>query len=222
MLRRPYACVFDLDGTLVDSLHDIAHSLNECLELLGLPTHPVPNYRYMVGEGVPKLCQRAIGQTHPHLVSRLIELARARYRTRILERTEPYPGVTGLVGALEAEGVILGVLSNKPHELTCRIVEQFWPDGTFASVQGYVEEALRKPNPHYLQAFCTRAAIQPNETWYVGDTPTDVETAKRAGCPSVGVTWGFRDRSDLADAGADWIVDHPSEIAAAVVSNATA
>jgi len=212
----PAACVFDLDGTLVDSLHDIAQALNDCLELLGLPPRPPEDYRYMVGEGVPRLCQRAIGESHPHLVQRLIELARPRYRTRFLEHTRPYAGVPELVRDLRARGLRLGVLSNKPHELTRRIVEHFWPDDTFVWVQGYVEEDLRKPDPSHLLRVCDALGVPPARVCLIGDTPTDVQTAQNAGTQMLGVTWGFRTREDLLEAGATRIVDSPQEVPAAL------
>ncbi|MBN2447458.1 MAG: HAD family hydrolase [Phycisphaerae bacterium] len=208
----PRACVFDLDGTLVDSLRDIAEALNECLTLLGLPSYPVERYRYMVGEGIPKLAQRAVGATHPHLVARLAELARARYRVRPLRHTRPYPGVQELIGRLRAAGIRLAVLSNKPHDMTRRMVATFWQDGEFDQVLGYIDEEHRKPSPHYLRRICEDLDIAPTETWMVGDTPTDVETAHRAGALAVGVTWGFRTRAELAGAGADFIVDSPDEL----------
>lgn len=211
--QRPAACVFDLDGTLVDSLPDIAEALNECLELLGLPPKPVQDYRYMVGEGIPMLCRRAIGETHPHLVDRLAELARACYRIRPVKYTRPYPGVSELVERLRASGVLLGVLSNKPHELTVRVVNRFWPDKPFAAVQGYVEEHLRKPDPTFLLQICERLGMAPGRTWLIGDTPTDAETARNAGTHFVGVTWGFRTLQDLQAAGAKTIVDRPEQIA---------
>lgn len=205
--------VFDLDGTLVDSLADIAEALNDCLTLLGLPTRPVPDYRYLVGEGVPKLAARAIGDQQPHLVDRLAELARARYRARPLYHTRPYDGVPQLVHRLDQGGAQLAVLSNKPHELTRTVVHAFWPAGPFHLIQGYVTEPLRKPHPHYLLDLCHRAGVAPDQACLVGDTPTDIETARRAGTHAIGVTWGFRTRADLEAAGAPAIVDRPTAIA---------
>ncbi|NLG43675.1 MAG: HAD family hydrolase [Phycisphaerae bacterium] len=213
----PSACIFDLDGTLVDSLQDIAESLNECLALLGLPPRPVEDYRYLVGEGIPTLAQRLLGDTNPLLAARLTELARARYRTRPLLHTRPYREVDALVQQLRAAGLRLAVLSNKPHELTVRVVRAFWPD-SFDAIQGYVEEDLRKPNPLYALRLCERMQVQPQQVWFIGDTPTDVETAHRAGAVSIGVTWGFRTRADLEAAGADRVSDEPLEIARQALS----
>lgn len=212
MTDTPRAYVFDLDGTLVNSLPDIAGALNECLTLLGLPTHPVDRYRYMVGEGIPRLCERAVGGTHPHLVARLAELGRARYRTRLLRDTRAYPGVEALIQRLAARGAGLAVLSNKPDDMTRRMVAQLWPGGEFHAVVGYRHEQGRKPDPAGLLEICQALGVAPDETWMIGDTPTDVETARRAGAVAVGVTWGFRTREELAAAGAQRIVDAPEEL----------
>jgi phosphoglycolate phosphatase len=210
----PKLVVFDLDGTLVNSLRDIAESLNECLDLLGLPQWPIDRYRYMVGEGVPILCRRAIGDSYPHYLNRLIELARARYRVRSMVHTQPYPGVFEAVAALRRGGIRLGVLSNKPHDMTCRMVRHFWTDGEFDFVQGYVEERHRKPDPYYLQRICSLAEVKPCDAVLVGDTPTDVHTAANAGAAMLAVTWGFRTRDDLLAAGAQRLVSSPADMLA--------
>ncbi|MFQ5805721.1 MAG: HAD family hydrolase [Phycisphaerae bacterium] len=215
-VKPPALCIFDLDGTLIDSLRDIAEALNECLELLGLAPHPVQRYRYMVGEGVPKLCERALGYSHPHLVNRLAELARPRYRVRPLRYTRPYPGVVESLEQLRRSGVKLAVLSNKPHDVTVSVVRAFWPADTFECIQGYVEERHRKPDPHYVFRICQNLGVSLSRTCVIGDTPTDVETAQRSGAASVGVTWGFRSRADLAHAGAEYLVDFPLQLATAL------
>lgn len=212
----PTLCIFDLDGTLVDSLQDIAESLNECLGLLGLPTYPTSSYRYMVGEGVPTLCSRALNGAHPELLDRLIELARARYRTRTLGHTRPYADVPELVSALAQRGVKLAVLSNKPHEMTVRIVEHYWGRDRFEAIQGYEVESARKPDPTLFLRICDRLGIAPSRAWMIGDTPTDVETARRAGAGFIGVSWGFRTRQDLEAAGATKIFEKPLEILSAI------
>ncbi len=211
-LPRPRLCIFDLDGTLVDSLHDIADSLNYCLSLLGLPVHPADEYRYMVGEGVPTLCQRILGATHPQLVARLGELVGPVYRTRMTNHTRPYPGVYELVQRVRAGGTRLAVLSNKPHDMTVRVVATFWSDNTFDTVCGYVEEQHRKPSPHYVLRICDELGVKPADTWLVGDTPADVAAALAAGAVPVGVTWGFRARAELEAAGAARIVNEPGDL----------
>jgi phosphoglycolate phosphatase len=208
----PKLVVFDLDGTLVDSLRDIAESMNACLELLGLPQRPVSEYQYMVGEGVPALCRRAIGDSHPYYLNRLIELARPRYRVRSLVHTSPYDGICEVVTKIRQCGVPLGALSNKPHDMTDRMVRTFWPNGEFEFVQGYIEERYRKPDPHHLLHMCIAAGVEPAEACLVGDTPTDVLTARNAGAAMIGVTWGFRTRADLIEAGATRLVASPDQL----------
>lgn len=207
--------IFDLDGTLVDSLEDIGVSMNDCLEILGMEPLPIADYRYKVGEGVVSLCRRTLAAEAADVyLGRLVELCRARYRARCLERTRPYPGIRTLVQTLRERGFALGVLSNKPHDMTERIVRTLWPDQPFGAIQGYTTEAARKPDPTHAFSICSALGVMPVETVLIGDTPTDVETARRVGAGIVGVTWGFRTRADLEQAGCERIVDRPEEIAA--------
>lgn len=217
--RRPDLCIFDLDGTLLDSLQDIAESLNECLSLLALPTYPIESYRFMVGEGLPLLCRRALAGAHPWLYERLIELARARYRTRMCRHTRPYPGIDPMLQRLARSDMRLAVLSNKPHDATSMLVQRFWANGPFYRVQGYVQEQSRKPNPHFVHAMCDELGIHPTKACLIGDTGTDIDTARQAGAMSVGVTWGFRPGNELREAGADAICDQPHELGALLASN---
>jgi phosphoglycolate phosphatase len=219
-LPTPRLCVFDLDGTLVDSLRDVADSLNEGLVQLAQPTRTLDECRYLVGEGVPALCRRALGEANTQLVDRLADLVRSIYRTRVLNHTRPYAGIDTLLASLQRRGIALAVLSNKPHEMTQRVVRAFWPAGVFAAVYGYIEEEYRKPSPVYLLRICAELSVRPEDTWVIGDTPTDVETARAAGATSIGVTWGFRPRADLAAAGANVIVDTPEELASLVAGAA--
>lgn len=212
---KTQACIFDLDGTLVDSLRDIAEAANECLQLLGLSVYSINGYRYLVGEGIVQLARRAIGESHPELVARLIELMRPRYRLNPLVHTRPYAGLPELVAEVGGAGMKLGVLSNKPHDMTQQITRAFWPTA-FHCIQGFVSDESRKPNPQFLLNICRDFDLPPATVCLVGDTPTDVETARRAGCRCIAVTWGFRTRADLAAAGATEIVDTPAEVAAAL------
>jgi phosphoglycolate phosphatase len=210
----PRAAIFDLDGTLIDSLRDVAESANACMTLLGLPEIPLDQYRYLVGEGIPRLCERAIGDAHPLLVARLADLTRSQYRLRLLRWTQPYPGIREAVDRLVSRGLTVAVLSNKPDDMTKCIVRELWPDRPFSMVCGMTAPELRKPNPHAALEICRQLGIEPRETWFVGDTPIDVATAKSAGCISIAVTWGFRERELLEQAGAEFIIDHPAELIA--------
>ncbi len=217
-LPPPQACIFDLDGTLLDSLRDVGESLNECLELLGLETFPLDRYRYMVGEGIIKLCERALADRHPELLGRLIELSRARYRTRPERFTAPFAGVPGLIATLHRAGLPLAVLSNKPHDMTTLLVHRFWPQREFAEVQGYVLEAERKPDPTLALRLCEKLGVAPRETCLIGDTATDVETARRGGLIPLGVAWGYRPVDELVSAGAHALFDRPEDLAAALLA----
>lgn len=227
--------VFDLDGTLVDSLRDIAEACNRGLELLGIEPHPVSAYRYLVGEGVPKLCERALGGRHSRLLPRLIDLVRVHYRSSALVYTRPYAGVAEVVRVLAERGVRLGVLSNKPHLLTQRVTRAFWgkrhvsdgsvSDGSvkddsvasksaevFAPILGHRVDVPRKPDPTSLLEIAAAWGLAPGEIVLVGDTPTDWYTAEAAGSAHVGVTWGFRTAADLREAGARVLADTPGAL----------
>lgn len=209
-------CILDLDGTLVDSLADIADAVNKSLHQLGLPPLPIAHYRRMVGDGFTTLCRRVLADSRPELAARLAELARPRYRVRAVVQTQPYPGVRAAVERLHAAGLTLAVLSNKPHEITLRVVSSLWSAGTFARVVGCERDELRKPNPANLQRIADELGFALDETCLVGDTATDLETARRAGVSIVSVTWGFRDRAELAAAGATCLIDHADELPSAL------
>jgi phosphoglycolate phosphatase len=176
------------------------------------------DFRHLVGEGIPKLAERALGATHPWLVARLAELTRARYRVQPCVHTRPYAGIVELVAALRERGIPMGVVSNKSHELTVPIVRRFWPGGEFRFVQGYDYEERRKPSPFHLLRFCEAVGQPPERVWLVGDTPTDIETARRAGATCIAVTWGFRPLEELLAAGARHVVNSPQEIHHLVLS----
>ncbi len=211
---RPAGLIIDLDGTLADSLHDIAGAMNHCLALLGLPGRPEPEYRFLVGEGIENLCRRALPPAEGAYLSRLIELVRTHYRCRCVVHTRPYEGIVAALERLRAANVALAVLSNKPHDMTVRIVARFWPEGYFATVCGHREPLRRKPDPGVARQICDAMRLPPEQVWLVGDTPVDVQTARALGTRCVGVTWGFRPRADLEAAGADFLIAKPAELPA--------
>ncbi len=129
----------------------------------------------------------------------------------MLRHTQPYPGMQSLIARLQSRAVRLAVLSNKPHDMTLRVVHAFWPANTFSAVYGYLEEQHRKPSPFYVLRICSELGVSPRDTWVVGDTPTDIEAARAAGAVPIGVTWGFRTRADLEAAGAARILSRPEE-----------
>ena len=208
------AVVFDLDGTLLDTLQDIGTAANDVLESMGRPVHPLKDYRYLVGDGVAVLFQRALPETieSSELAQRCIEGFRLRYAERWNETSGPYAGIPELLTELEHWAIPKTVLSNKPHAFTLQCVEEFLGSWNWASIVGQSERVPPKPNPLGLVAMMARLGLSPERVLYVGDTNTDMRTAVAGGCYPLGVTWGFRDRQELLDSGARQIVEHPSEI----------
>lgn len=205
------AVLFDLDGTLTNTLEDIAFAMNRALRLHGLPEHPVDAYRYFVGDGVKMLVRRAIGQRQ-EMADVVYTEYQTYYKEHNLDRTRPYDGVPQMLAALEARGVKLCVFSNKPHADTCRVVAHFFPQVRFAVVRGQVEGVPVKPDPAGALAVAAEMGIAPENFLYLGDTDVDMHCAQRAGMHPVGVTWGFRTADELRSAGAERLIDHPMDL----------
>ena len=209
-MRTIEAVLFDLDGTLLDTLADIAAAANTALERVGCSTHPLPFFRTAVGDGVEALMRRSLppGSSDVLVAQAMTEL-RGAYGDHELAR--PYEGIPELLAELKGRGMTLAVLSNKPHELTGVVVPRFF-GSSFVWVQGAREGIPLKPDPEAALAAARELEI-PAERWaYVGDTNTDMHTGKAAGMFTVGVTWGFRDEPELREAGADAIIHHPGEL----------
>ncbi|MCP3139802.1 HAD family hydrolase [Pyxidicoccus xibeiensis] len=210
------AVVFDLDGTLVDSLGDIADAMNHALAHHGLPTHPEPAYLRFVGEGVKELVRRAVPAGRDDLLEPVLATYRARYDTHLFDRTAPYPGVVEVLAALAEDGVRLGVLSNKSDGFVKRLVERLLPGVRFDAVYGERPGVPRKPDPTAALALAAELGAQPGVCGFVGDTSIDMDTARAAGMYGVGVTWGFRDVSELRAHGARAVATTADELLAAL------
>jgi len=211
------AVVFDLDGTLVDSLGDIAASTNVCLAAAGLPTHTQDAIRGFVGYGMGMLVERALGpHATPTRVESLLAAVRSHYQQHATDRTLPFPGIAELLETLVERGVSLAIVSNKPHELTTNIVRVLFPDVPFGFVTGESPAIPRKPDPTGLLTACATLGVSPSTTMYIGDTPVDMEAARAANMRSVAVTWGFRDRAALESARPDHWATQPEDILAAL------
>jgi phosphoglycolate phosphatase len=207
------AVVFDLDGTLADSLADITASTNACLAEAGLPTHDDDAVRGFVGHGIGALVERALGpHATPDRVASLLAAIRTHYRDHCTVRTRPFPGIPALLESLSQRGIAMGVVSNKPHDMTVKIVETLMPTVRFGFVTGERPEVPRKPDPTGILTACSTLDVPPPTTLYVGDTPVDMEASRAAGVTSVAVTWGFRPRVALEAAEPDHVVGHPEEI----------
>jgi phosphoglycolate phosphatase len=200
--------IFDLDGTLLDTLCDLGDSLNRMLEHFGYPTHTYEKVKEMVGNGATVLTLRAIpgGEKNPRC-EECIAYFRANYNDKANKKTKPYDGIIELLDRLKENGIRTAVVTNKPHHAATAICESFFGD-KLDIVIGDREGVRRKPCPdsvfEVMDKLCAKSAI------YVGDADTDIETAKNAGIPSVSVTWGFRDREFLVAHGAEVLVDDAS------------
>lgn len=213
---RPPGLIFDLDGTLADTLDDITASLNHALSHVGLPQASRERVRPMIGEGLPMLLSRATGSSDPELIERMLPVYRSHYREHGLDRTRLYDGVFELLDALTQRGCPLAVLSNKPHDFTadiCRVLLARW---RFVAMDGFRDGGPRKPDPAAAIALAERLNRRCAEVFFVGDSAVDVRTALAAGMTPIGVTWGFRDRQELADAGAEHIIDLPIDLLLAI------
>lgn len=214
---RIQAALFDLDGTLVDSLGDIADAMNWALAAHGLPAHPEDAYRQFVGEGVVKLVERAVPAAHgAPLREAVLGAYRDRYAERLLERTRPFPGIPALLEALAQDGLLLGVLSNKPDAPTQRLVAALFPGVPFRAVYGERAGVPRKPDPTAALALAAELGVAPAACAFVGDTPVDMGCARRAGMFALGVSWGFRPEPLLREAGADVVAHAAPEVLAHV------
>lgn len=206
-------CVFDLDGTLVDSLQDLANSVNYALGKNGFPQRETDEFRYLVGDGVSILLQRALGDRYSEgSVQQLLGDFNDYYNMHYADFTCPYEGCMDLLHYLRGKGILLAVLSNKPDSFTRMIVEKMFPDILFARIQGKTDQFPRKPDPASLLNMVDELRFHSEEVLYIGDSNVDVSTAHNAGLKVAGAAWGFRGKKELLAAGADYIVDVPADI----------
>lgn len=218
MLRamNPRAICFDLDGTLLDTLTDLATSMNAALATLGLPPHPEQAYKTFVGDGMETLARRvlpAARRDDDQLAAACVEAMRAEYAKRWADATKPYAGVPELLDGLVERGLTLAILSNKPDDFTVEAVARLLDRWSFAIVRGVRPDVPPKPDPTGLFALMEELGLPDKADWlYVGDTNTDMRTAAAAGLTSVGVLWGFRERAELEAEGAQHLIAEPSEL----------
>ena len=210
------AVLFDLDGTLLDTIEDLADSMNTVLEGLHLPTHDVPAYKIFVGAGVENLVRRALpaDQISNEMVGRCVAAMSDEYRRRWRNNTIPYDGIPQLLDAISDHGVRMAVLSNKPHEFTQLCVSELLADWDFAVVQGVTDGVAEKPDPTGAIAISRLLEIAPSNFLYLGDTDTDMQTASAAGMYAVGALWGFRTPEELLETGAQTLVEYPPDVLA--------
>ncbi|OGQ87125.1 MAG: HAD family hydrolase [Deltaproteobacteria bacterium RIFOXYD12_FULL_56_24] len=206
--------LFDLDGTLVDSLVDLADSMNRVLTGQGLPPHPIQAYRYFVGDGIISLVQRALPAEaqQEDLVQDCARKMRQEYSLHWADTTRPYPGIAELLDALTTRQIPMAILSNKPDELTQEVVRKILPDWHFVAVAGARETFPRKPDPAGALRIAALLQRKPADFIYLGDTNTDMQTARSAGMFAIGALWGFRTAEELKKNGAQALLSTPLEL----------
>lgn len=207
------AVIFDLDGTLVDSLQDIADALNHALCQLGRERVDKTLVRQWVGDGLPALCRRAM--THsgaPEQTDTLLDAAQSAYESRCTRTTCCFPNILKMLELLRSASIPLAVLSNKPHRFVEQIIDALALAPRFVSVWGYRDEKDKKPSPRQALALANLMGVSPADTYFVGDSPVDIQTARNAGMKAVAVTWGLRKKNELQAARPDFLLDDPLEL----------
>lgn len=209
------ACIFDLDGTLTDTLESLTYSVGETLREMGLPKITEEECRSFVGNGARVLMERSLEAAGEEDLTRIDE-GMERYG-RIFDanctyHVTPYEGIKEMLEMLGKRGVKRAVLSNKPHQQTVKVVREIFGEGTFDYVQGQQEGIPRKPDPAGVYRLLEKLEVTKEECLYVGDSEVDVQTGRNAGVRTIGVTWGFRTRETLMEAGAKTIIDRPEEL----------
>lgn len=211
---RYRAAIFDLDGTLLDTLADLADSMNAVLSDLGMPIHPVDPYRYFVGDGMLNLARRAApAGTEEAVVEKMVLMMDEKYAGNWDRKTRPYDGVPEMLAALRARGLRLAMLSNKPDSFTKIMARHYFTD-MFDIVLGARAGVPRKPDPAAALEIAGLFGLEPAAFLYFGDTNTDMRTGLAAGMHTIGVSWGFRPVAELREAGAEAIIEHPAQISA--------
>jgi phosphoglycolate phosphatase len=214
-LKYP-AIIFDLDGTLLDTIEDLADSMNQVLTDLGFPTHTLDDYKTFVGEGVEALIRRALPQDQPRpdLLDRCLGTFREEYSRRWENKTRPYPGIPELLDHLTAMKLRMAILSNKLDHFTRIMVTKLLPRWRFDPVLGARPSVPRKPDPAGALEIAGALHLSPDRFIYLGDTGIDMKTASAAGMVPVGVLWGFRPADELNAQGAKWLLAKPIDLIA--------
>ncbi len=202
------AAIFDMDGTLTDTLEDLTDSVNEMLEHYNLPRRTIDEVRIFVGNGARKLMERALETTDENFINSALEYYNGCYERHLTNKTKPYAGIVELLTAMNEKNIPVAICTNKQHFAAVELAEKIFPTIKFAEVIG----DAKKPNPARALEIAKNIGVAPNEVAYFGDTSVDIETAINAGFLAVGVTWGFRPESELIESGAKIIIHRADEI----------
>ena len=208
------AIIFDLDGTLLNTLTSIGNSFNRALLKMGMPLHDIQDYRYFIGDGVFKCAERCLPVENRSntTINQLADLERQDYAQNWQLHTQPYQGILGLLETAEKAGFQLAVLSNKDETFTLQCIHHFFPATTWAAIVGHSNKVPHKPDPTGAFLIAKQLRLDPQELAMVGDTGIDIATARACNMFCVGVLWGFREFAELEDAGANRIIEHPDEL----------
>lgn len=206
--------IFDLDGTLLNTLEDLADSANHILQQHHLPTHPIDAYRYFVGNGIPKLIERIMpeGKKQSTEYQQCLQEFLAYYQIHLADKTHPYEGMTETLEILQSRGIKLAVATNKVHSAVAPLMQDFFPTIHFDVMIGQREGVPVKPAPQIVFDIMAAAGCEAKDTLYAGDTSVDVQTGHNAGLPVIGLLWGYRPRKELEDSGADYLISSPREL----------
>lgn len=220
------AMVFDLDGTLLDTIEDLADSVNHALQSHGLPVLDYSIYKKNVGNGAFNLCKASLQSSlakipslssSPVTVEEILTAFKTHYRGNMNHKTKPYPGILGGLSRLQAHGILLAVISNKPDPNTKDLVARYFPDIHFQFVIGDSDAFPKKPDPSSLRFIMKKWGVTPGQTLLIGDGETDIQTAMAAKVSPLGVLWGFRTEEELRSAGAVRFLKDPSEIGLSLI-----
>ena len=206
------AAVFDLDGTLLNTLADLADSGNELLASYGMAPHPEPAFRYFVGNGSRKLMERILPGKSPEQIDEALGRYKAIYEKHLTAKTMPYAGISETLSALKARGVRMAVCTNKHISAAEALIRKYFPADTFDTFEGDRPGVPRKPDPAHVRIVLEKMGVRPEETVYLGDSGVDMQTAVNAGALPVGVLWGFREKDELMENGAQILLSKPSEL----------
>lgn len=203
--------IFDLDGTIADTIEDLADAVNYGLRKLGCPEHDINSYKQFVGNGAMKLCIRALPDDKKDMSEKLLDLFHEYYDVHYLDKTKLYEGIKNTLDTLAANGVTLAVATNKPQDAARKIVEKLLPDVPFTKVLGGCDERPKKPDSTVINEILNGLS-EDNTVYMIGDSNVDIQTAQNCGILSIGCVWGFRGRTELEAAGADFIAEKAEDI----------
>ncbi len=211
-------CVFDFDGTLVDTIADIGESVNWCLEKMGKPIHELSAYNKMVGNGMNLLCRRALGDGTEEEVQALINMYKKRYQECCCVKTRMYDGIKELLDDLKEAGIILAIVTNKPQIQTDEIISKLFDKSIFFEIIGQSERFPTKPDPESLNYVIEKAGVSKEDVWYIGDSDVDIILGRNAGVDAIGVEWGLRGKKELVETGARYIAKDAEELKSIIMS----